>query len=185
MPRETGLPRRRSRSPSSCSRAIHRRYASRYCVVGIPTSLSRLRLAVSVANRSPPSRSAPPRQPSRPSHAVSFTFSYPVPSPRILIHAIIILIPRAFSRNCRANGHIERIVRSEAGGEGWGRTRALSRARWIFDPRATRRALCASVKNPSGGAREMRVARHRPSTTALVSSSFELEFEIGILQPPL
>jgi len=149
--------------------------------------LSRLRLAVSVANRSPPSRSAPPRQPSRPSHAVSFTFSYPVASPRNLTAAIISYLPVAFSRNCRANGHIERIVRSMAGGEGWGRTRALSRARWIFDPRATRRALCASVKNPSGGVREMRVARYRTSTTAMFSdssSSYEFEFEIGILQTP-
>ena len=72
-------------------------------VVGIPTSLSRLRLAVSAANRSPPSRSAPPRQPSRPSRAVSYSLPGSVASPRNLTAAIIILIPCTSSRNCCAN----------------------------------------------------------------------------------
>jgi len=102
IPRETGLPRRRSRSSPSCSRGIHRRYASRYRVVGIPTSLSRLRLAAFAANRSPPSRSAPPRQPSRPSRAVGYSYDYSVAYPCRPIPAILSRLPLAISRNSSA-----------------------------------------------------------------------------------
>ena len=41
------------------------------------------------------------------------------------------------------------------------RTRALSRVRWVFDPRAHRRALCASVKNPSGAPAKCGSGEHR------------------------
>ena len=81
-------------------------------VVGIPTSLSRLRLAVSAANRSPPSRSAPPRQPSRPSHKVSYSLPGSVVSARNLTAAIIRVFPCAFSRNCRANRYLFPVGRA-------------------------------------------------------------------------
>ena len=50
--------RSRARSRFDFSRAVHRRYAARYGLAGIPASLSRLRLGATGANRNRPALSA-------------------------------------------------------------------------------------------------------------------------------